>query len=323
MFGELMCHLTGFLGIPFEVIFFVNCLIWFLAGWIINGMRTNKRWALRLELLDDESKEKSQLTKTAAQKEAFLIKKLTEYKSVIVAYSGGVDSTYLADCANDVLGKNALIVIADSPSLPRTELSEAIDLAILRKWNLKVIKTDEYKNSDYLANKGNRCFHCKNSLFENIKKLIKNENTKIVYGAVEDDKNDIRPGEKAAQNHGALAPLQIAKLFKSEIRILSRIRNLPTASKASFACLGSRFPTGTSINLEKLSQVEKAEEELKIRGFRQFRVRHHNDICRIEIELDEFQKIILNKEEIVKAIKKFGYKFVTLDLSGYQTGSSA
>ncbi|MEC8753253.1 MAG: ATP-dependent sacrificial sulfur transferase LarE [Verrucomicrobiota bacterium] len=268
-------------------------------------------------------KEKSQLTKIATQKEAFLIKKLTEYKSVIVAYSGGVDSTYLADCANDVLGKNALIVIADSPSLPRTELSEAIDLAILRKWNLKVIKTDEYKNSDYLANKGNRCFHCKNSLFENIKKLIKNENTKIVYGAVEDDKNDIRPGEKAAQNHGALAPLQIAKLFKSEIRILSRIRNLPTASKASFACLGSRFPTGTSINLEKLSQVEKAEEELKIRGFRQFRVRHHNDICRIEIELDEFQKIILNKEEIVKAIKKFGYKFVTLDLSGYQTGSSA
>ena len=260
----------------------------------------------------------------AEEKEQKLLKELKAYKAVAVAYSGGVDSTYLSDCANDVLGKKALIVIADSPSIPRSELKEAINLSNNRGWNLLTIKTDEYKNKEYLANKGMRCFHCKNTLFKTITDVInQKEDTKIIYGAVEDDKKDNRPGVKAAEKYGVLAPLQNVGLFKSEIRILSEKRKLPTASKASFACLGSRFPTGMEIDLEKMSQVEKAEEELRIRGYHQYRIRHHGDICRIEIMPEDFEKILKEKDELIKIFKKIGYRFITLDLSGFSSGSTA
>lgn len=145
----------------------------------------------------------------------------------------------------------------------------------------------------------------------------------LAHGAIEDDKGDIRPGTQAAANHCVIAPLQNAGLYKKEIRILSERRGLPTAEKASFACLGSRFPTGTRIELEAMTQVEKAETILRSRDYKQYRIRHHGDLCRIEIDPADFEKLMIERTKIVEAIQQIGYRFVTLDLSGYSMGSSA
>jgi uncharacterized protein len=145
----------------------------------------------------------------------------------------------------------------------------------------------------------------------------------LAYGAIEDDKGDIRPGTRAAADHRVVAPLQNAGLCKEEIRALSRKRGLPTATKASFACLGSRFPTGTRIDLVSMSRVEKAESLLRDRGYVQYRVRHHGDLCRIEVDPADFNRIVAERQEIIAALKALGYRFVTLDLNGYSTGSSA
>ncbi|MBT8041890.1 MAG: ATP-dependent sacrificial sulfur transferase LarE [Kiritimatiellales bacterium] len=262
--------------------------------------------------------------KTIDQKEQVLLDELKSYGSLAVAYSGGVDSSYLADCAHEALGQNALMVIADSPSIPREELQQAIDLANGRGWNLRVIQTSEHLNPDYLENKGDRCFHCKNELFTKMETILSEfDDVVLAHGAIEDDKGDIRPGTQAAANHCVVAPLQNAELFKKEIRILSERRGLPTAEKASFACLGSRFPTGTRIELEAMTQVEKAEAILRARGYTQYRVRHHENLCRIEIEEGDFEKIMTERLELTDAIKQLGYRFVTLDLCGYTMGSSA
>lgn len=258
------------------------------------------------------------------EKEQALLEELKSYGALAVAYSGGVDSSYLADCAHEMLGQNAMMIIADSPSIPRAELQGAIDLATARGWNLRVIQTGEHLNDEYLQNKGDRCFHCKNELFTKMETIL-SEFGEIVlaHGAIEDDKGDIRPGTQAAANHCVVAPLQNAGLFKSEIRILSERRGLPTADKASFACLGSRFPTGTRIDIQAMEQVEKAEAILRDRGYTQYRVRHHGDVCRIEIEPADFARILDERTELVAAIKKIGYRFIALDLSGYSMGSSA
>lgn len=262
--------------------------------------------------------------KIAEEKEQMLLEELKSYGALAVAYSGGVDSTYLADCAHEVLGKNAMMVIADSPSIPREELQQAIDMATARSWNLRVIQTGEHLQEEYLENKGDRCFHCKNELFTKMETILSEfGDIVIAHGAIEDDKGDIRPGTQAAANHCVVAPLQNAELYKREIRLLSERRGLPTAEKASFACLGSRFPTGTRIELEAMSQVEKAEAILRARGYIQYRVRHHGDLCRIEIDPADFGKLMDDRIELVAAIKKTGYTFVTLDLSGYSMGSSA
>lgn len=259
------------------------------------------------------------------EKEQSLLEELKSYGALAVAYSGGVDSTYLADCAHEVLGHNAMMVIADSPSIPREELQAAIDMATQRGWNLRVIQTSEHLNDEYLANEGNRCFHCKNELFTKMEGILSefDDNIVLAHGAIEDDKGDIRPGTQAAANHCVVAPLQNAELYKKDIRILSERRGLPTARKASFACLGSRFPTGTRIELEAMTQVEKAEAILRARGYRQYRIRHHGELCRIEIDPMDFDKLMRERTDVVDAIKKTGYKFVTLDLSGYSMGSSA
>ncbi len=258
------------------------------------------------------------------EKEQALLDELKSYGAIAVAYSGGVDSTYLADCAHEVLGHHAMMVIADSPSIPREELQEAIDMATRRGWNLRVIKTSEHLNDEYLANQGDRCFHCKNELFTKMETILSEfGDIVLAHGAIEDDKGDIRPGTQAAANHCVVAPLQNAGLYKKDIRILSERRGLPTARKASFACLGSRFPTGTRIELEAMTQVEKAEGILRARGFNQYRVRHHGDLCRIELDPADFEKLMNERTEIVASIRKIGYKFITLDLSGYSMGSSA
>ena len=258
------------------------------------------------------------------EKEQALLNELKSYGSIAVAYSGGVDSTYLADVAHEALGQHAMMVIADSPSIPREELEEAIQMATERGWNLRIIKTEEHLQDDYLENKGDRCFHCKNELFTKMEMILSEfGDIVLAHGAIEDDKGDIRPGTQAAANHCVIAPLQNAGLYKKEIRILSERRGLPTAGKASFACLGSRFPTGTRIELEAMTQVEKAEAILRARGFSQYRIRHHGDLCRIEIDQADFDKIMEERIELVDAIRKTGYRFVTLDLSGYSMGSSA
>jgi uncharacterized protein len=261
---------------------------------------------------------------TIEEKEQMLLEELRSYGTLAVAYSGGVDSSYLADCAHEALGQNARMIIADSPSIPRAELQEAVDLAKARSWNLRIIPTLEHLNEAYLENKGDRCFHCKNELFSKME-LILSELDEVVlaHGAIEDDKGDFRPGTQAAANHCVVAPLQNAGLFKTEVRILSERRRLPTAGKASFACLGSRFPTGTRIDLDSMTQVEKAEAILRARGYVQYRIRHHGDLCRIEIEPSDFDKLMNERTDLVSVIKKTGYKFVTLDLGGYAMGSSA
>lgn len=258
------------------------------------------------------------------EKEQLLLDELKSYGSIAVAYSGGVDSTYLADCAHEALGQNALMVIADSPSIPREELQQAIDMAVERGWNLRIIQTSEHLQEAYLENKGDRCFHCKNELFTRMEDILSEfGDIVLAHGAIEDDKGDIRPGAQAAANHCVVAPLQNAGLYKKEIRILSERRGLPTAEKASFACLGSRFPTGTRIELNAMTQVEQAEAILRERGYVQYRIRHHGDLCRIEIEPADFEKLMNERTELVGAIKAAGYRFVTLDLSGYTMGSSA
>ncbi len=262
--------------------------------------------------------------KTIEEKEQQLLDELKSYGTLAVAYSGGVDSSYLADCAHEALGQNARMIIADSPSIPRAELQEAIDLAAARGWDLRIIQTEEHLGEEYLENKGDRCFHCKNELFSKMETIMSEfGDTVLAHGAIEDDKGDIRPGTQAAANHCVVAPLQNAGLYKKEIRILSERRKLPTAGKASFACLGSRFPTGTRIDLEAMTQVEKAEAILRARGYTQYRIRHHGDLCRIEIEPTDFDKLMNERIELVALIKKTGYRFVTLDLGGYSMGSSA
>ncbi len=262
--------------------------------------------------------------KSIEEKEQLLLDELKSYGTLAVAYSGGVDSSYLADCAHEALGPNARIIIADSPSIPRAELEEAVTLAKERNWNLHIIQTHEHKNDAYLENKGDRCFHCKDELFSQMEMILSElENTVLAHGAIEDDKDDMRPGTQAATNHRVVAPLQNVALYKKEIRILSEHRGLPTAEKASFACLGSRFPTGTRIDLESMTQVEKAEAILRARGYTQYRIRHHSDLCRIEVDPTDFDKLMNERTELVATIKATGYKFVTLDLSGYSTGSSA
>jgi len=258
------------------------------------------------------------------EKERVLLEELKSYGTLAVAYYGGVDSTYLADCAHEVLGQDAMMIIADSPSIPREELQEAVDMATARGWNLRVIQTGEHLKEEYLENKGDRCFHCKNELFAKMETILSEfGDIVLAHGAIEDDKGDIRPGAQAAANHCVVAPLQNAGLYKKEIRILSERRGLPTAEKASFACLGSRFPTGTRIDIEDMEQVEKAEAILRERGYAQYRVRHHGDLCRIEIDPADFEKLMNERVELVDAIKKTGYRFVTLDLGGYSMGSSA
>jgi uncharacterized protein len=264
------------------------------------------------------------------------------YGSCLVAYSGGVDSVFLARVTHEMLGQRALAVIADSPSLPRRELAEALDIAAKFSFPVRVIQTQEFANKNYTTNPANRCYFCKHELFEELTPLARAENFAVIaYGENASDNGDFRPGAQAAAEFQVRAPLKEAGLTKTEIRVLSAQLGLPTADKPQMACLSSRVPYGEMVTPAKLRMIELAENALRDLGFHDVRVRHHelkvtgeNDsttgrpllvthLARIEVGPAEMGKFLADgvADKIAGALKKTGYTHVTLDLQGYRRGS--
>jgi pyridinium-3,5-biscarboxylic acid mononucleotide sulfurtransferase len=269
---------------------------------------------------------KGMLTEGAdlAERESQLHAELRQLGRILVAYSGGVDSAYLAWAAHQSLGNNMLALIADSPSLARTQLADALAFAEEQGIPVEVITTSEVDHPDYIRNDSQRCFHCKDELFEVMEDLrVSRGFDAIAYGVNADDQGDFRPGQEAAQQHHVAAPLLKAGLTKQEIRELARNAGLRIWDKPASACLSSRIEYGRPVTRQALSVVERGEDAIRALGFRQFRVRHHGEMVRIEIAREEMERALnpAMAAEFAAIFKALGFKFVTLDLEGFRSGS--
>jgi pyridinium-3,5-biscarboxylic acid mononucleotide sulfurtransferase len=257
-------------------------------------------------------------------KSASLRSHLRRLGRVLIAYSGGVDSAFLAWAAYRELGIKSLAVIADSPSLARTQLDDALAFAREQSIPLEVISTSEFERPEYVRNDSQRCFFCKDELFTVMEELRAARGfDAIAYGVNVDDQGDFRPGRKAASLHRVVAPLLDAGLGKEDIRSLARNAGLRIWNKPASACLSSRVEYGRAVTREALDAIEKGEDALRRLGFRQFRVRHHGEIARIEIAREELPRALdfAMAEEFTRIFKALGFKFVTLDLEGFRSGS--
>ena len=267
----------------------------------------------------------SQVAQTDLEaKQRSLLESLRALQSTIVAFSGGTDSAYLAWAAREAVGASALAVTADSASMPRSHLREAVEFAQRFGIRHEVIATEEFDNPLYVRNDANRCFHCKDELFTCLGEIAAARGfASVCYGINKDDTGDFRPGHGAAQKHQVLSPLLEAELSKHEIRELSQRAGLPTWDRPASACLSSRIPYGTAVTRENLSQVEAGEEALHALGFRQCRVRFHGEMVRLEIAEDELPRALTPEmaREFTRIFKELGFQFVTLDLEGYRQGS--
>jgi pyridinium-3,5-biscarboxylic acid mononucleotide sulfurtransferase len=248
---------------------------------------------------------------------------LSSMGTVVVAYSGGVDSAYLACIAHETLGDGALAVTADSPSYPQHHREMALQIAEQFGLRHRIVQTHELERPDYRANPPNRCYFCKHELFSHLTTIAAELGAVVVDGNNADDRGDYRPGRQAAREFGVRSPLDEVGLGKDEIRALSRQAGLPTWDEPASACLSSRIPYQSEVTDEKLRMIEAAEEVLRALGFRVCRVRHHDDLARVEVGRDELARAVLPEValSIVRELKRIGYRYVTVDLQGYRTGS--
>lgn len=255
------------------------------------------------------------------EKEDTLRRSLAGHRAVVVAYSGGVDSAFLTAVAHDVLGPGALAVTAVSPSLARRELEDAQALARRYRWQHRIVETHEVERPEYARNSGDRCYWCKDELFEVLAPIAAESGAAVAVGTNIDDLGDHRPGLRAARERGVLSPLVDAGLSKADVRALAARRGLPVADKPASPCLASRVAYGVEVTPERLRRIDAAEEALRALGFDVLRVRDHGDLARVEVPLEDLPRAAALRDEIHARITETGFRYVTLDLAGFRSGS--